>query len=259
MKRAMTIAVVALLSAAGVGFLAGTREEWPSRAGYRASPGERGPGVPARTYEQLREDPLSPNDQIYQASRDALIGLLPRLTDPVPPRDEQSRLAALERRSARRAFDGAPPGVPHRVDARAEPNCLVCHEHGAKIGELVAPAVSHPAFVNCSQCHVEMLPPQVITAGVATETYANEFAPEAFGGRGTRAWQGAPPTVPHRTFMRQRCDSCHGVSGAAGLRTQHPERQSCLQCHSLNDALDPNFSATLTPGPRSTNTLNGAP
>lgn len=66
----------------------------------------------------------------------------------------------------------------------------------------------------------------------------SDFVPLAFGGRGATAWKGAPPVVPHRGFLRERCDSCHGVSGALGLRTPHADRQSCVQCHVFDEDLD---------------------
>ena len=37
--------------------------------------------------------------------------------------------------------------------------------------------------------------------------------------------------MPHGTFMRTRCLSCHGEYGYPGLRTDHPRRVNCVQCH----------------------------
>lgn len=236
--RGASLALAALLSAVAVGFFAGTREEWPKKAGYWPQPQAPSAGVPAPTYTELRERSLSPNSEIYLASRMALIGLLPSVTDEVPPRDPESRAQALARRDKRRAYDGAPPTIPHPIDTRAEPNCLLCHEHGAKIADLVAPQMSHPVLSNCPQCHVEEVSPSVGAAELAPALSTSEFEPRAFGGKGARAWAGAPPVVPHRSFMRQRCNSCHGVTGALGLRTPHPDRQSCVQCHVFDKELD---------------------
>ena len=230
--------LVGLLSAVMVGFFAGTREEWPRKAGYWPAPPAPGPGIPAPTYSELRERGLSPNTEIYLASKMTLASLLPSVMDEVPPRDAQGRAKALARREQRRAYDGAPPTIPHPTDTRAQPNCLVCHEHGAKIAELIAPQMSHPPLANCPQCHVEEVSPAGIAAELAPALTANEFDPSPFGGQGARAWQGAPPVVPHRGFMRERCDSCHGVTGAMGLRTPHPDRQSCVQCHVFDEKLD---------------------
>jgi cytochrome c-type protein NapB len=238
MKRGLSITMTMLLTVAGVGFLVGTRGDWPRRAGYQLA--ERGqlPGIPARSYREQREIDAHPNLDIYLTARDTLIGLLPQRSDPVPPRGADDEALALRRRSERRAFDGAPPTIPHRVEPRAMPNCLVCHERGAKIGSLIAPALSHPSFSNCQQCHVERVAPEPIASPSNSETFASAFESEPFGGLGTRAWPGAPPTMPHSGFMRQRCDSCHGVTGAPGLRTSHPARQSCQQCHAPSALLE---------------------
>ena len=232
------MALVALLSAAAVGFFAGTRAPWPEAPALGRPPAAPGAGVAAPTYSELRERALSPNGEIYLASRAALVGLLPSVTAEVAPRSPEARAAALARRARQRAYDGAPPTIPHPTDPRALPNCLVCHEHGAKIAELTAPKMSHPPLAGCPQCHVESISPEVIAAGLAPALLASGFEPTAFGGAGARAWTGAPPVVPHQSFMRQRCDSCHGVSGALGLRTPHADRQSCVQCHVFDEKLD---------------------
>jgi len=46
--------------------------------------------------------------------------------------------------------------------------------------------------------------------------------------------------------MREDCMSCHGPQGLFGLRTPHPDRPSCLQCHVPNAELDQhNFFTSL--------------
>lgn len=236
-----------VLSAVVVGFFAGTRAEWPEKAGYWPRYEPPTGGIAARSYAELREQGLSPNSEIYRASRATLIGLLPSAAVPTAVADGEARSRMLARREQRRAYDGAPPTIPHPIDTRAEPNCLVCHEHGAKIGELIAPAMSHLPFSNCPQCHAEGgFPAAAAVAGRVPPLTESEFEPLPFGGQGKRAWPGAPPVVPHRGFMRQRCDSCHGVTGAFGLRTPHADRQSCQQCHVFDLDADPgSFFATL--------------
>jgi len=145
---------------------------------------------------------------------------------------DAERRNAVERRAERRAFDGAPPVIPHPVDAISSANCRVCHATGLVIREVTAPRMSHPEMGNCTQCHV---PQQglALRAEEANESrgFVNEFVGRASSGRGTRAWPGAPPTVPHSFWMRQDCTSCHGPTGLPGLRTSHAERQLCTQCH----------------------------
>ncbi|HRC56557.1 MAG TPA: hypothetical protein PKU97_11575, partial [Kofleriaceae bacterium] len=111
---------------------------------------------------------------------------------------------------------------------------------------------------------------QLAATEVAPSLPLQEVADSAFvglpaPGRGERAWPGAPPTIPHTTWMRERCDSCHGVWGASGLRSTHPWRQSCTQCHAPAAALDqrPVWSpagaaATAAAAPRAS-TSAGAP
>lgn len=245
--RGASLLLAGVLSAVVVGFFAGTRAEWPVKAGYWPRYEPPTGGIAARSYVELREQGLSPNAEIYRASRATLIGLLPSAAVPIPVADAEARSRMLARREQRRAFDGAPPTIPHPIDTRAVPNCLVCHEHGAKIGERIAPAMSHLPFSNCPQCHAEGgFPAAAAVAGQAPPLTESGFEPLPFGGEGTRAWPGAPPVVPHRGFMRQRCDSCHGVTGAFGLRTPHADRQSCQQCHVSDlDADQGSFFATL--------------
>jgi cytochrome c-type protein NapB len=153
--------------------------------------------------------------------------------DAEPPTPEllegrAERLAdALARRAARRAYDGAPPRVPHAIDERSTSACLACHAEGLIIAERVAPRMSHPVYQNCTQCHVSE---STVRIEAATSPSANTFVgmlPEA----GRRFLPDAPPVMPHPRWMRETCASCHGALGPPGLRTTHPERQSCEQCH----------------------------
>jgi len=143
---------------------------------------------------------------------------------------DRARLVALEARSERRAYDGAPPVIPHSAVFGAGTNtCLDCHTEGMTLGARVAHPMSHPPFSNCLQCHVEtsnrQFPPQ---AEVQTS-----FAGLASPGPGARQSALAPPQMPHGIAMRGQCLSCHGEFGHEGLRTTHPERANCVQCHAV--------------------------
>ncbi len=59
---------------------------------------------------------------------------------------------------------------------------------------------------------------------------ANHFVGLAAPESGPRAFPGAPPQIPHATFMRTDCLSCHGDTSYRGLRTTHPWRRNCQQC-----------------------------
>ena len=42
----------------------------------------------------------------------------------------------------------------------------------------------------------------------------------------------APPVIPHSVFMRENCVACHtGPAAREEIRTSHPERLRCRQCH----------------------------
>lgn len=153
------------------------------------------------------------------------------------PADAESRAAANAHREQRRAYSGAPPVVPHAIDQKNAASCLVCHGEGMKIGQVVAPKMSHETYTNCTQCHVEStnraLPP---TTGprAAASLFQGLDAP----GPGERAWPGAPPIIPHTTWMRENCNSCHGTLADKGLQTSHPWRINCVQCHAPSADMD---------------------
>ena len=135
---------------------------------------------------------------------------------------------SLGDRATRRAFDGAPPVVPH---GEIGANCLACHSgQGMEVAGLgFAPAMPHDQaagrFANCRQCHVMKR-----GEGVFKET-AFSGRPQAYRG-GKRAFEGAPPVMPHPRFMRENCLACHdGPSAREEIRCSHPERSNCTQCH----------------------------
>lgn len=138
--------------------------------------------------------------------------------------------ASATLRAARRAFDGAPPVIPHTSHGGA---CVSCHTRdGLEIGGLgFAPASPHDttpgmgATARCEQCHVYQT-----TLGV--------FVDNGFVGlrqdlrRGARLNPLAPPVLPHQTLLRENCASCHtGPAARQEIKTPHPERTRCQQCH----------------------------
>ena len=168
---------------------------------------------------------------------------------------EAERAQALAERAARRAFDGAPPVVPHAITQDSSAACLACHGPGLAVKDKVASRISHARYSSCTQCHV----PSGGTALPVRETALlaplaqNEFASVAPTLKGSRAWPQAPPTIPHSTLMRSDCLSCHGPRGLFGLRTPHPDRQSCVQCHVADAVLDQHaFSSAASERPAAT-------
>ena len=152
--------------------------------------------------------------------------------------DRKRTRVSLRERQSSRAFDGAPPTIPHPVRQGSASECMACHADGMRLGDLVANPIPHAAFASCTQCHVVQAAPFTITAASPAASASSDFKGARSPLRGERAYATAPPTIPHTTWMREKCDSCHGVGGRAGLTTPHPERQSCTQCHVPSAALD---------------------
>jgi nitrate reductase (cytochrome), electron transfer subunit len=226
------IAVAALLGA----FLAATRGE-PDARGYR-DPARADAKTYARapTHAEIASGRHSTN---RARQPDALAKLAPTgVGTPQAVHDEAAWQAAVEKRAARRAYDGAPPVIPHPIDQRGFPNCVTCHEQTFTIRGVPAPKPSHDPRSQCVQCHVVQQAPMPVLPALDAKTMPdNKFAGLESAGKGARAWSGAPPQIPHTTLMRERCASCHG-SLSDGLHSSHPLRQSCTQCHALSAALD---------------------
>lgn len=162
--------------------------------------------------------------------------------------------AVLATRAERRAFDGAPPTIPHEIDQLSVAACMTCHstESTLMIGTKRPATISHPYFSNCTQCHVPANGLRRFTeAEAARLVVGSSFQGRAPAGPGTRAYPGAPPTVPHALWMRQNCLSCHGAERAQSIRTSHPYRQNCLQCHAPDAALDNREQVPNSPPPSS--------
>jgi cytochrome c-type protein NapB len=218
---------------ATAGFFRGLAEESNDRR--VRTPDENTPAPPAPGYPDLRSMRRGPNASLYEGAIERLGERLPGVLDNVPPQTDEQRTEVLAARSRLRAFDGAPPTVPHAMRGQSTFECLACHEKGAVIAGKRAPAMSHERHDSCTQCHV--------SAGGPPAPAPSPLASSSFVGRasvheGARAWAGAPPMIPHSTAMRESCGSCHGVSGALGMRTTHPWRASCTQCHAPSAALD---------------------
>ena len=131
-------------------------------------------------------------------------------------------------RAARRAYDGAPPTIPHE---RFGSDCLECH--GSRAIEVPGVGLSPPsphasdnaAMGRCEQCHVH-------------RTADDLFAASGFEGlrqdlrRGGRQHALAPPVMPHALALRENCLACHaGPASRPEIRTTHPTRGRCLACH----------------------------
>ena len=180
---------------------------------------------------------------------------LPRATAPPAgqtPAAPAEIAAAIERRKSLRAYDGAPPVIPHAIDTLKSSACTSCH--GEDTNLVIAgkrPAeISHPWITNCTSCHVPADGLRQVTAPPETRLLVeNSFIGKSSAGHGPRAYGTAPPTMPHAVWMRQNCMACHGPGREQAIRTSHPERQNCLQCHAPNAAFDNRETYLTNPKP----------
>lgn len=246
--RALRVASAAAISVAVAGFFSGTREPKdapallrPSAIALHAQVAPNAAKVPS--YGELRAGDFRANAGVYANADEVLARGIPDPLAPVELTDAE-RARAVEDRRQRRAYDGAPPTIPHDVGQREPSGCLVCHERGANVAGRIAPPISHERYTSCLQCHVVEAAPRPLAARGAGPD--NAFVGNAWG-RGLRAWEGAPPTIPHPTWMRAECTSCHGPAGKLGLRSSHPWRASCQQCHAPSAALDQRAPAPTRP------------
>ena len=227
--RVAAVILAVVLGGSLVGFAVGIR---PAAAPAAVSSREDGVSawaevVQSRPYRALRTVGRFGAGDRRTSDLANLRGGFPGLTDPVL-RTAEATAAALLQRAERRAYDGAPPMIPHPMEqGGSSGDCLACHADGVKVAGKTAPIMSHQPLVSCTQCHVSNEP----DLALASLPGANSFVGVASPGAGKRAWPGAPPRIPHRTWMRSDCASCHGVTGKPGLRTTHPERGACTQCH----------------------------
>jgi cytochrome c-type protein NapB len=159
---------------------------------------------------------------------------------------------AIERRKSLRAYDGAPPVIPHAIDTLKASACNSCHGEDSNlvIGGKRPAEISHPWITNCTSCHVPADGLRQLTAPAETRlVIGNSFLGKSSAGHGPRAYGTAPPTMPHAVWMRQNCMTCHGPGREQAIRTSHPERQNCLQCHAPNALFDNRETYLTNPKP----------
>ena len=204
----------------------------------------------ARMYREIRDGNLGPNaDWITVVEPHLMTAANVAPTD--DPEYGGDKTQALAKREARRAYNGAPPTIPHAIPSTSVQACSVCHgENGQSLrigNQVIAPPMPHKKYTSCTQCHV----PQNPVREDEQRWLENSFVGVATPKEGDRAYPGAPPTIPHSVWMRESCMSCHGPNGQSALRSGHVWRTNCLQCHGQsatlnqfageNQFIEPNF------------------
>jgi cytochrome c-type protein NapB len=167
-----------------------------------------------------------------------------------------------------RAFPGAPPRIPHPLSAdefRTDA-CRTCHERGGFSVRFSAyvPVTPHPERGICLQCHVGVDSVMGFADPSADPNSRCALCHEPNGGPPragasltwpTTIWpklppktpDSAPPPIPHDLQFRENCLTCHaGPAAVSEIRTAHPERANCRQCH-------------VTPDPEATAFTRAAP
>jgi nitrate reductase (cytochrome), electron transfer subunit len=196
------------------------------------------------------EDPIAAEAQVFRTHE------LRLATEPSGGRRSAAHPRTLATYRALRAYPGAPPRIPHGLtaDEYRTGACRMCHERGgysARFGAYV-PVSPHPELTECLQCHVgddAVMGVSAPTAGapdaLCRQCHATRAAPVP---RGALDWRPAPwpelavargaepdvgpPPIPHDMQLRGDCLACHaGPAAVAEIRTGHPERANCRQCH----------------------------
>lgn len=149
-------------------------------------------------------------------------------------------------RAQRRAFDGAPPVVPHQpfgVD------CVTCHTPTGKVIPTIGVAPANPhhavaragALENCRQCHLFSQTAKVFVANRFQGRSQKRHAAE-------RAHPLAPPVMPHSLSMRTNCLACHsGPAARPEILCTHSERTNCVQCHLAIDPASEGQASVFAP------------
>lgn len=231
-RKLLSVGLAVVLGATVTGYFAGTRAA-PRSTPMAAPPSPtttatHAAALPPTTYLARRARRHGPSSEVT-SPLDRFRAGVPAYGDPVRT-SPTLHAQAVAARAERRAFDGAPPVVPHPIDEQSAHACAACHQDPLRIEGRRVPVMSHPFLDNCTACHVTAAP----RAFGEPPALDSDFTGRGSPGLGDRAFAEAPPTIPHGIHMRETCAACHGLGGPAGLRTTHPERLECRQCHAAS-------------------------
>lgn len=211
--------------------------------------------APAVTSIVPSGEPIHAEAQVFRTSPGMLA------IEPTTPRERRAHPRRLATVHFLRGYEGAPPRIPHNLTATEFRtfSCRTCHERGGFSERFTAyvPLTPHPERGICLQCHVGV--DSVIGAEVA-DTNQNARCPMCHAPTGgpprptasltweTTVWPvlrpvasgETPPPIPHDLQFRENCLTCHaGPAAVAEIRTKHPERANCRQCHLVLEVATP--------------------
>lgn len=169
--------------------------------------------------------------KLVPTARDVAVEAQPmRKPDAWNPEGDKGKTRTFDEYFSRREYPGAPPMIPHPVDfspaAESGKLCVGCHMKGGYVPKYkaFAPVTPHPKFTYCRQCHV----PTRSDILFRESDWASVQRPDTL----PAALPLGPPPIPHSLQMRENCLACHsGPSSIQQIRTPHPERGNCRQCH----------------------------
>jgi cytochrome c-type protein NapB len=196
-------------------------------------------------------DPIPAEAEVFRTTPAGLT------IEPAFPRERTAHPRTWATYRYLRAYPGAPPRIPHALspdEFRVE-ICNSCHERGGYSLRFAAyvPVTPHPEMGMCLQCHVG---DDAVMGTASAGADPNVRCPLCHGPTGGRprpeasaTWSTTiwpvlpsvtpgrlPPPIPHDLQFRGNCLTCHGGPAAvAAIRTSHPERASCRQCHLVTD------------------------
>jgi len=204
------------------------------------------------------DEPIRAEAQVFRTTP-AMLAI-----EPATRRERSAHPRTLGTVRYLRAYPGAPPRIPHPLtaDEFRTDACRTCHERGGFSLRFSAyvPVTPHPERGICLQCHAGV--DSVIGAPVP-DPNPNARCPQCHGSSGgtpradaratwpTTVWLqlprltpgSDPPPIPHDLQFRENCLTCHaGPAAVAEIRTKHPERANCRQCHLAPDPAAGSFT-----------------
>ena len=238
--------VVLLIASAATGITAAVTAVKRSRAAHATEP--RLTAVPLVVAPAT---PIAAEAEMFRTQPELLA------LAPATPRERSAHPRTRVTYRFLRAFPGAPPHIPHPLSADEfrTGTCKSCHERGGYSTRFNAyvPLTPHADRGVCLQCHVGDDAAMGVASPDADPSSRCVLCHGPAGGPpqrsaastwATSVWPAlppvtageSPPPIPHSVQFRERCVTCHsGPAAVAEIRTKHPERTNCRQCHLVPD------------------------